>query len=128
MMSSQNIEIIASPADRVKLVLAGVLVVAGIVGWYALARQPLALRWGAMLAGVLVGLGVAWTSLAGRRLVAFGRESWAETRRVVWPARKEAWMVTLYVFGFVLVMALFLWVVDKSLEWVLYDLILGWKR
>ena len=26
------------------------------------------------------------------------------------------------------VMALFLWLTDKTLEWVLYDLILGWKR
>jgi preprotein translocase subunit SecE len=25
-------------------------------------------------------------------------------------------------------MALFLWITDKTLEWVLYDLILGWKR
>ena len=26
------------------------------------------------------------------------------------------------------VMALFLWLTDKTLEWALYDLILGWKR
>jgi preprotein translocase subunit SecE len=25
-------------------------------------------------------------------------------------------------------MALFLWLTDKTLEWVLYDLILGWKH
>ncbi|MCV4784395.1 preprotein translocase subunit SecE, partial [Escherichia coli] len=30
--------------------------------------------------------------------------------------------------AFVVVMAVFLWLTDKSLEWVLYDLILGWKR
>ena len=24
--------------------------------------------------------------------------------------------------------ALFLWLTDKTVEWVLYDLILGWKR
>ena len=36
--------------------------------------------------------------------------------------------MTLYVFGFVLIMALFLWLTDKTLEWVLYDLILGWKK
>jgi len=25
-------------------------------------------------------------------------------------------------------MALFLWLTDKSLEWIFYDLILGWKK
>ena len=26
------------------------------------------------------------------------------------------------------VMAIFLWLVDKGLEWVLYDLVLGWRQ
>jgi preprotein translocase subunit SecE len=47
---------------------------------------------------------------------------------VVWPTRKETIQVTLVVFGFVVAMAIFLWVVDTSLEWVLYDLLLGWKK
>ena len=64
----------------------------------------------------------------GQRFFAFARDSWNETRRVVWPTRTETTQMTLIVFGFVLAMAVFLWLVDKSLEWVLYDLILGWKR
>jgi preprotein translocase subunit SecE len=36
--------------------------------------------------------------------------------------------MTGYVFAFVVVMALFLWLTDKTLDWVLIDLILGWKR
>ena len=36
--------------------------------------------------------------------------------------------ITGYAFAFVFVMALFLWITDKTLEWALYDLILGWKR
>jgi len=63
----------------------------------------------------------------GQRFFAFAKDAWSETRRVVWPTRKETTQMTLIVFGFVLAMALFLWLVDKSLEWVLYDLILGWK-
>ena len=35
--------------------------------------------------------------------------------------------MTAIVFGFVLVMAVMLWLTDKTLEWVVYDLILGWK-
>ena len=52
----------------------------------------------------------------------------SEVKKVVWPTRKEALQMTGYVFAFVVVMALFLWLTDKTLEWLLYDLILGWKR
>jgi preprotein translocase subunit SecE len=58
----------------------------------------------------------------------FGREAIVETKKVVWPTRRETLQVTGVVFGFVLVMAVVLWTTDKSLEWVLYDLILGWKK
>ena len=74
-----------------------------------------------------LGSVVAWYSVPGRRLLAFGKESWSETKRVVWPTRRDL-DDHADVFLFVLVMALFLWLVDKSLEWVLYDLVLGWKR
>jgi len=64
----------------------------------------------------------------GQDFFAFARESWGETKKVVWPTRKEATQTTAAVFGFVVIMAVFLWISDKSLEWVLYDLILGWKK
>ena len=64
----------------------------------------------------------------GKQLLAFGRDAWRETQKVVWPSRKEAMQMTGYVFAFVVVMALFLWLTDKTLEWLLYDLVLGWKR
>jgi preprotein translocase subunit SecE len=71
---------------------------------------------------------VALLSQSGRRFIGFSQQAVDETRKVVWPTRKETVQTTLIVFGFVLVMALFLWLSDKVLEWVLYDLILGWKR
>jgi preprotein translocase subunit SecE len=127
-MSNPSVEMTSPVLDRVRVVVALSVVLAGIVAWYVLSSQPLAVRLGSLLLALIVGLAVGWGSQPGRRLVGFAREAWAETRRVVWPARKDAWMVTLYVFAFVVVMALFLWVVDKTLEWVLYDLVLGWKR
>jgi preprotein translocase subunit SecE len=72
-------------------------------------------------------VGVFFTSETGRQLVAFGRDAWREVKKVVWPTRKEAIQITAYVFAFVVVMALFLWVTDKTLEWVFYGLILGWR-
>jgi preprotein translocase subunit SecE len=69
-----------------------------------------------------------FTSESGKQLIGFGRDSVRETKKVVWPTRKEAMQMTGYVFAFVFVMALFMWFTDKTLEWVLYDLILGWRR
>ena len=78
---------------------------------------------------LLVGaVAMFFTSESGRQLIAFGRDSVRETRKVVWPARKEAMQMTGYVFAFAIAMALFLFLTDKTLEWVLYDLVLGWKR
>jgi preprotein translocase subunit SecE len=66
--------------------------------------------------------------VSGQGFLAFARESVRETKKVVWPSRKEAMQITGIVFGFVLIMAIFLWGTDKILEFVLYDLILGWKQ
>ena len=127
-MANQNIEVVTSGADRAKVVLAVAAVLAGVIGFYLLAGQPAILRIAVFVAGLGVGAAIAWFSGPGQPFFAFAKDSWAETRRVVWPERKETTQVTLIVFAFVLAMALFLWLVDKSLEWVLYDLILGWKK
>jgi len=81
----------------------------------------------ALVAGLLVAVGFAWTSSQGRGFVGFAKESVRETKKVVWPTRKEATQITAIVFAFVLIMAIFLWGTDKLLEFLLYDVILGWK-
>ena len=115
-------------ADKAKLALAVLMVIAGIAGYYVLAANALVLRFVAVIAGIVAGAAVAWTSQPGREFVVFAREALAEVKKVVWPTRKETMQTTAAVFAFVVVMAAFLWVSDKTLEWVLYDLILGWKK
>jgi len=128
MSQNQAVETVSSAADRLKIALAIALVILGVVGFYLLARQPAVVRVLSVLGGLAAGVAVAWFSVPGQRLFAFGRDAWSETRRVVWPTRKETVQMTLTVFVFVVVMAIFLWLVDKTLEWVLYDLLLGWKK
>lgn len=128
MAAQQKVEDVTTGGDRVKLVLAVLAVVAGLAGFYILRDQALIFRVLSVIAGLLAGAGLAWISAPGRRALAFMRESWAEARRVVWPDKKETWSVTLYVFLFVVVMAVFLWLVDSALQFVLYDLVLGWSR
>jgi len=128
MATNSQVETVSSGADRAKLAAAGVLLVAGVVAYYLLGKQDLWLRVLALLVLVVGAVATFFTAEAGKQLIAFGRDSVKETKKVVWPARKEALQMTGYVFAFVVVMALFLFLTDKTLEWVLYDLILGWKR
>ena len=114
-------------ADKLKFALALALVAAGVVGFYLLSEQAMVLRVLSVLAGVGAGVAVAWFSEPGRRFADFARDAITETKKVVWPSRKETVQTTGLVFAFVVIMAVFLWLTDKSLEWVLYDLILGWK-
>ncbi|MBS3935177.1 MAG: preprotein translocase subunit SecE [Sulfuritalea sp.] len=114
-------------ADKLKFALALSLVMAGIAGFYLLAEQPLVLRVLSVLLGIAAGVAVAWFTEPGQRFVILAQESIAETKKVVWPSRKETLQTTGIVFAFVLVMAIMLWLTDKTLAWVLYDLILGWK-
>ena len=127
-MSNPTVETVSTGADKAKLVAAAVLVVAAVAAFYALGKQDLWLRVGALLVLMAGAVAVFFTSEPGKQLTAYGRDSVREARKVVWPTRKEALQMTGYVFAFVFVMALFLWMTDKTLEWVLYDLVLGWKR
>jgi preprotein translocase subunit SecE len=112
--------------DKIKIALSLLLIAAGIAGAYLLSGQALVLRVLAVAAGTIAG-GVLFckTTEAGGRLVQLWREAWAELKKVVWPSRKETMQMTLLVFSLVVIMALFLFITDKSLEWLIYDVILG---
>jgi preprotein translocase subunit SecE len=128
-MSTQpQVETVSTGADKAKLAGAALLLVGGIVAFYALGQKDLWMRVLALLVLIAGGVALFFTAEPGRQLTAFGRDSVKEVKKVVWPTRKEATQMTGYVFAFVVVMALFMFITDKTLEWVLYDLILGWKR
>ncbi len=128
MATNIQVETISTGADKAKLVAAGVLLVGGVVAYYFLSKQDLWLRVLVLLVLLAAAVATFFTSESGKQLIGFGRDSVRETKKVVWPARQEAMQMTGYVFAFVIVMALFLFLTDKTLEWVLYDLVLGWKR
>jgi preprotein translocase subunit SecE len=128
MANPPQIETISTGADKAKLGAAAVLVVAAVVTFYMLGRQDLWVRVAALIVLLAGAVATFFTSEQGKQLIAYGRDSIREVKKVVWPTRKEALQMTGYVFAFVFVMALFLFLTDKTLEWLLYDLILGWKR
>ncbi len=114
--------------DKIKVGVAFLLLVSGVAGFYLLSDSPMIVKLASVLGGIGAAVVVAWSSEPGRRFFEFARESKDETKKVVWPTRKESMQTAGMVFAFVVVMAVFLWVSDKSLEYLLYDLILGWKK
>jgi len=127
-MATSQVETVSTGADKAKIAAAALLVVAALAGFYLLGKQGQLAQWGTLVVGLAAAVAVFLASEPGRQLVAFGRDAWREVKKVVWPTRKEAVQMTAYVFVFVVVMALFLWLTDKTLEWVFYDLILGWRK
>jgi preprotein translocase subunit SecE len=104
--------------DKVKIALAVACVVLGVWGYYYFAETALVLRFLMVVAGLLVGAAVAWSSQPGKEFFAFAQEAWQEAGRVSWPTRKETVQTTAIVFAFVVVMALFLFAVDSTLAWL----------
>jgi preprotein translocase subunit SecE len=127
-MATTQVQTVSTGADKAKLAAAALLVVAALAAFYLLVKQGQLVQWATLIVGLGLAAAAFFSSEPGRQLVAFGRDAWREVRKVVWPARKEAIQITAYVFGFVFIMALFLWLTDKTLEWLFYDLILGWKK
>ena len=127
-MATSQVETVSTGQDKAKLAAVVLLVVGSVAGFYLLSKQGPMVQWGALIAGLILAVVVFLMSEQGRQLVAFSKDSWREAKKVVWPSRKEATQMTLYVFGFVVLMALFLWGTDKTIEWVIFDLLLGWRK
>ena len=111
-------------ANKIKLLVALLLVSAGVYGCYYLQDSAQVLRVLSVLVGISLAVVVALTGEQGKRFLAYVRASIAEMKRVVWPTRKETTQTTMVVLAFAVVMALFLWAVDASLM-VVIDKLMG---
>ena len=127
-MATSQVETVNTGADKAKLAAVVALVIASVAGFYLLGKQGAVVQWATLIVGLVAAAAVFLMSESGLQFVAFAKDAWREVKKVVWPTRKETLQMTAYVFAFVVIMALFLWFTDKTLEWVLYDLILGWRK
>jgi preprotein translocase subunit SecE len=103
------------------------LILGSLIGYYGLATQPMMIRWGVLIGGIAIALGLVAVTPTGKRFLAYAKDSVNEVKKVVWPSRKETTQMTLIVFAFVVVMAIFLWSADKIIEWLIFAVFLGWK-
>ena len=101
--------------NKFKLVLAILSIVAGVVGFYYLRDSAMVIRLLLLLLGLVLAITIAWFTNQGKQFYVFSRESIEETRKVVWPSRKETIQTAGVVFAFVVAMAVFLWLVDTGL-------------
>jgi preprotein translocase subunit SecE len=127
---SVNTEEQGSSLDTVKLVIALALLIAGIAGFYYFESwhgEPvsLLLRVLGLLLVVGAAVAIALTTLTGKRLLTFMKDSRLEVRKMVWPTRTETIQTTLMVMVIVLILSIFLWGVDSLLGWGVKNLLGG---
>jgi preprotein translocase subunit SecE len=127
-MSIQSVQTVNAANEKIKVVIAVCAGIAGVGFFYFFSDKSTATRSGALFVGLLIAVLILSTSALGKGFINFTKESVREAKKVVWPTRKEAFQITAVVFGFVLVMAIFLWSTDKVLEFILYDFILNWRK
>lgn len=125
-MSTQNAkpEESSSSLDLILVSLAVVFALAGVCAFSLMSDQTLLVRLIALIAGLALAVVVGWISPSGKRFIVYGRESYDELRRVIWPTRKETLNSSGMVLAFVVAVAVFLFIVDKLIEWGLYDVLL----
>ena len=127
-MASAEIETVNTGLDKAKIAGALALVVAGLAGFYLLSKQGGLVQWLVVIGAVVAAVALFLTSEPGKEFVAFCRDAKNEVKKVVWPTPKEAGQMTAYVFAFVVVMSLVLFLIDLTLDKVLFDLLLGWRK
>jgi preprotein translocase subunit SecE len=103
--------------DVIKIALAAAALVGGLVAYYWFKDEPQVVRVLMVLGGLIASLVLLYWAAPGRDLWAYVQSSRVELRKMVWPTRQETWRTTLVVFVFVMVLAVFFWIVDMGLAW-----------
>ncbi len=108
-------EATASGMDVFKLAIAASIVIAGVLGFYFYSDYPLLYRVLGVVAAVIVAAIIGFTTERGRNLASFMQDARTEVRKMVWPTRTETLQTTIVVFIVVILLALFLWLIDRIL-------------
>lgn len=123
----------SSGLDVVKLLLALVVLVAGLFGFYyfkpaegdAAVAGLTAARVGGLVFAILVSLFIVSRTEKGARAWAFMTGSRVEVRKMVWPTRAETVQTTIVVVIAVIILSIFLFLIDKGLGSLVDSFIVG---
>jgi len=114
-MVAKTEEVVSNKLDTFKLLLAIVILIAGIVGFYYYEAESQLYRVLGVVFMAGVAIAISSTTNLGQNLIGFGREARMEVRKVVWPTRQETVQTTFMVIVAVIVIGIFLWLVDMLL-------------
>jgi len=120
----------SSPIDTLKLVVALLLLLLGIAGFYYFASwqgEPVSLLYRVLGLLAIAGVAayIAFTTASGQRLAGFMQDARTEVRKMVWPTRAETIQTTMIVLVMVVIIAIFLWLIDMAVFKIIYDFLLG---
>ena len=104
-------------ADKAKLVVAILIVIAGVAAYYVLSVQPVWIRWAAVAGSLVLAAAVIAFSSYGTEFRRFVELARVELRKIVWPTREESGKMTAVVLMFVVVAGIFFWLLDLVLAW-----------
>lgn len=113
----------SSVIDTVKLIVAALVFLGGVGGFYYYADELLLYRVLGLIAVSLIAVGLSMTTRAGREVWAFARDSRQELRKVIWPTKQESLQTTVIVLVMVLLIGAFLWLLDTFFLWAVQSLL-----
>lgn len=108
-----------SMLDAVKLILAVLFVLTGIVGFYYFSAWALSYRVLGVVGFSIVALTIVLSTGIGKDFLVFLKDARVEVRKVVWPTRQETMQATLVVIALVFLVGLILWLLDMGLFWLI---------
>jgi preprotein translocase subunit SecE len=117
----------ASGADIAKLVLAFIVLAAGIFAysWFGSDGSiPQSVRLLGVVVALVLSLAIGAFTAPGRRVRGFLGESQFELRKVVWPTKDETLKTTGIIIAVVIVLSLLLGLIDLILKSVVLDWLL----
>ncbi|GAB6048841.1 preprotein translocase subunit SecE [Methyloparacoccus murrellii] len=116
-MSAREESTSSSGLDTARLVVAILILVGGIVGFYYFADKGLVYRVLGILAASIASIALILATAMGKSFLGFLRESRVEVRKMIWPTRQETMQSTLVVVALVFLVGLLLWTLDAMLFW-----------
>ncbi len=118
-----KIETSTGRLDGLKWAVALLLLGGGIGAFYVYSDESLLLRVIGLLVIAAITGAIMLQTEKGRQAWEFAREARTEVRKVVWPTRKETLQTTTVVIAIVSIVAIFLWLLDMLLAWIVRSVI-----
>lgn len=109
-----SVETAHGAGDKMKWWLGIAIIIAGVVAnLYFVDTYPTIIRVLMVIAGVLVGGFICYSTSKGKEFARFVRNANIERQKIVWPTKNETIQTTMIVIVLVIIIGFFLFLVDS---------------